>query len=412
MDVYENVAAQALESLVGTIRLDKKEYAVSLIWSSVEAIELRPREQARQAAQRVGSDLFALRAEADRKRFEQYALGDYALGHKSGMPALASCVADVLSDSLYGVWPLGIGVWWLVGIRSDGMIVLDRASCDEDEIRKMFEQGLLDESWSQVVCPTAWQIPGSLSAEQDAPLLGPPRVKLRVVNIDIARFVLWGACGGILLILGLFIRSWWPEPEPIVLPAKPVPPPPAPWFRKPPIEASLRYCTDVLQTYSLEAASIAGWFPVTGRCDGNQFSYQLKRRGGLDHWLSPLAVQLMGSPQVRLWGAKNQAELQWQASELPSFQADHPGNPNLSVVQARLKAEFDELGFNVQFEFKDGFWPSLKLTTTIKQSPVLLLPLFTRLSATVINEVTYNVEDDYWILSAEIYGASARMRKE
>ena len=416
----DNAVDQAMASLVGSIRLGRRlgrrSYAVSLIWSPVEADGSKLREQARAAAARTEAGLIALRAGGGVCP-DQYALGDRSLQQKPGMPALAACVAEPLSGSLCGAWLLSAGIWWLLGVRSDGTILYDRASRDENEIRELFEQGLAGEPWDQIVCPAAWQVSGSQPAEQNAPVIGRSRIKLQTVQLDRARLALWGGCVVVLAVLALVAKSWWPEANeaipvatataPAVAP-RPLPPP-APWWGQLEAAAVLQVCPEVLLTYAPEAAGIAGWLPKQGQCDGKQVSYQLQRQGGLDHWLVPMAAKLIGQPVVQA-GKGDQASLVWQLPGLPAWPDKSAGNADLSVIQDCLTVEFAELGMPAEFVPITGAWPGLRLTLRLNRSPQLLLPLLAPFPATLIREVGYDIEQHGWTLVVEIYGTAATVQ--
>lgn len=402
----ENAADQAMASLVGRIRLGCRTYAVSLIWSPLDADGGSLREQARAAAERTEAELIALRPGGDLCP-DQYALGDCSLGQKPGMPALAASVAGKQSGALHAVWPLAAGVWWLLSLRDDGSILYDYASRDENEIRELFKQSLAVQPWDQMICPETWGISGSQPAEQNAPMRACTPVKLRAVRLDRARLALWGGCILGLAAMGLSVQLWWPDAvdqAPVAQPSQP--PPPAPWLGQPQAGAALQACAKALLAYAPEAAGIAGWMPTQGRCDGGQVRYSLQRQGGLDHWLAPMAAKLKGKPTVQS-GETDQASLAWSLQALPVWPAKSAGNADLSAIQARLKIEFAELGMPARFEPIAGAWPGLRLTLSLGRQPQLLLPLLAPLPATLIREVGHDIEKHDWTLVAEIYGNHA-----
>lgn len=404
----ESAVVQAQDGLVGVVRLGRKDYAVSLIWSPAESNGARLLDQACEAAERFTVDLIALRAGGGVFP-DQYALGDLALGQQSGMPALAASVAAQLTGSLYGAWQLTDGVWWLVGVGSDGAILYDRAAADEAEIRLTFEQGLASQAWDQVICPDDWHVHDSLSAEQNEPELGAARVRLKRVKHDPRVLLVRGGALALLAAAGFTAYSLWPS-EPVFeqvlrIPTaiRPLPPPPPkPWPGTPMVEAALNTCVDALLSYAPDASSMPGWALQAGRCDGTQVSYQLARQGGNDLWLAPLAARLRGEPVVTPLG-NDQATLSWRLSGVPVQSADEP-NPNLPALQARVRAGMDQLGLPVAFEAVGGAWSGVRIKVTLAGSLLLLSPLLAPLQATVLREVSYDQKQRNWTLVAEAYG--------
>ncbi|MFZ3184912.1 MAG: type 4b pilus protein PilO2 [Pseudomonas sp.] len=405
----EGAVVQTQDALVGVVRLGRKDYAVNLIWNPAESNGARLRDQACDAAERFAVDLIALRAGGGVFP-DQYALGDLALGHQSGMPALAASVAAQLTGSLYGAWRLTDAVWWLVGVGNDGAILYDRAAVDEAEIRLTFEQGLATQAWDQLICPDDWQVHDSLSAEQNEPELGAARVRLKRVKHDLRALLVRGGALSLLAAAGFTAYSLWPS-EPVfeqvlripaaVRPLSP-PPPPKPWLGTPMVEATLKTCVDALLSYAPDASSLPGWALQTGRCDGTQVRYQLARQGGNDLWLAPLAARLRGEPAVTPSG-NDQATLSWRLSGVPVQSADEP-NPDLSALQARVKTGMDQLGLPVAFEAVSGAWSGVRIKVTLAGSLLLLSPLLAPLQATVLREVSYDQKQRNWTLVAEAYG--------
>lgn len=393
-------------SIVGTVRLDKKEYAISLIWNSFEEGGIKPVTQAKLAAERTECGLYTIRRAAGNKKPFQYGLGSFSLLHRSGMQALAASIADVVDSSIYGVWLLDDRIWWLVGIRNDGIILYDLASYSEDDIRKQFELGLNDESWEKVICPGDWNIPDSHPSEEVVPLLGKPRAKLKEIKLELKRFLLWG--GGVIFILasGVMVKDLLntiiTEEKVVSLPL-PLPPP-APWLGKAVAMEYIKACTPMLKEYVVDATGIPGWQPIFGKCTNSNLSYQLQRKGGLDHWLIPMAKKISGMPLASVEPIKNLAYLTWSLPTLQRYEENSRGNENLQLVSERLKMEFDELGIPVEIRMYEGVWPHMEILIVFKQSPDLFLPLFAQYSATVISEIAYDLINNEWTLRANFYG--------
>ncbi|WP_440030234.1 type 4b pilus protein PilO2 [Chromobacterium amazonense] len=399
---------------IGIVRLGRRAYAVNLIWMLQEVDGSSLKEQAKASAERFNVDLIALRPGGGMFP-DQFALGDFALKHVSGISSLASAVAEPLSGSLLAVWLLDGGIWWLVGINQEGVILYDRAFIDENEVRESFELSMAGYAWDQLVCPEYWQVPGSQAVELTPSLLGTVKTRLHAVSMELKSVLLLG--GGVLLLMVLFALAYflWPDEKApgktIALPAvhpssiaqKYILPQSArPWQGKPQVLQELQRCVDGLQTFSMEAASVPGWAVVKAHCDDQHITFQLDRAGGYAHWLPPLVTKLKGPPMLQMSDSEH-ANLTWKLGALP-MQNGKTANAGLDDIQQALQAQFDDLGMTVKWEKVDGDWPAWQLQLSLEQSPMLLSPFFSRLTATVIKAISYDFDKQSWSVTVDIFG--------
>ncbi|PRP70950.1 hypothetical protein BUE93_09250 [Chromobacterium amazonense] len=404
---YQNTLGDDQSSQVGVVKMGRRSYAVSLLWMQLETDGPELKVQAGIAAERIDLGLVLLRA--GRGHFpDQFALGDYGLSHKSGMPSLAASLAERVNESIFAVWPLQGGVWWLVGINQDGTILFDRASTREEEIREYFEQGLAEGDWQKIICPDDWRIEGSVSNEQVDFELGKTKLRLKAVKTEWGPILTLAGSIACMAVIGGVAYNWWEkqeaEKQEVKLPAqvKKKVLLTKPWVGKVSGVDSIRACSNFLVRFSSEASGIPGWEPKLGICDGKKASFQLNRTGGNLHWLEQFAAELKGLPSVLRTGDKS-ANLSWIFEEL-TIESDEKSVADLDALQQALQAEFDDLGLPVKWNRQNVEWPSLQLQVELEHPPTILLPLLAPIPAWSVREIRYDLESQTWMLDADIFG--------
>lgn len=413
MDQQSNTfpSQQGMALLHGVVPLGRRKYAVSLLWNMAEGNE-KLLQEARIAAERMGSTLLALRP-GHGVWNDQFAIGDAQLGHTPKLPSLAAALAEQLNGSLLGVWQLNDQVWWLVGVRSDGSIVYDRAVADVDEIRTEFDNARVSDLWEEVICPADFYVENAKVGNPLDELIGTSKVRLRPLKQNPALVIATALVFSLLAGGGLYAYQQYQEHlaelERLKIRSSGTPQmgdeiivPPMPWAGKAQGGATLSACVKGLLFYANEANKIPGWSQGIGRCDGKQITYSLKRSGGTNSWLQTMATRLASQPTVA--EGDKESSLIWPLSNLPLYPSDSPG-VSVQKAQRYLQTEFDELFTTIQFTpgKKELYWTSIRYALKDTPNPSVYLPLFGKIPASLVQEVTFDPQTNYWSLSGEIY---------
>ncbi|MBV8046448.1 MAG: type 4b pilus protein PilO2 [Paludibacterium sp.] len=404
MDQYETPThrPQAMQGLIGVVKLGRRHYAASLIWNHTENDKTLAAE-AREAAARVGAELIAVRSAP----VAQYGLGDVMLGHKPGQPSLAAALAEASQSAIYGVWPLPGQGWCLLGVRGDGSVAYDKCTHSESAIRDAFFDGLVAEVWDQVICPADWQVEGSTAAEALAPRLAATKVKLRPLKVDTLRWLLYGGAAVLALGGAGYGYQQWQAQQAAHIARAPRPslpaPPPMPWAGQPLPGAALATCVDSILAHRLDAASLPVWRLSAARCDGREAGFQLRRQHGSPHWAADAAQRAWPSATLAING--DSARLSWPLPALPHYPANGAG---VSLMAARryLQNQFDELQLPIKLSDGDRqpWWNGLKYEIETPFDPARLLPILSRLPASVVTEVRLVPgEKTRWVVEGQVF---------
>lgn len=393
--------------LNGVVTLGKRQYAVSLLWSLAENNK-KLLQEAKIAAVRMGSTILALRP-GNGLWNDQFAIGDLSLGHKPKLRSLAAALAENFDGSLLGVWLFDNNVFWLVGIRSDGSITYDRAVADADEIRIEFINALKTGYWDRIVCPASFNIDTSEVCRPLNEIIGSGKVRLRSLKKNFISYFL-----RIMIIMffstAIFfgyqkykIYSDEKKLSDTSFNTNNIPPSPVmPWVDKIQGVAALNACVKGIIFYSDEATKIPGWSRGIGRCDGSSITYSVTSTGGTKKWLNIMAARLQNKPTVI--DSEKESFITWELHSLPTYKSDSPGI-SIKKVQKYLQSEFDELFTPIQFipGRQELYWNSINYKLVNISNPNVYLPLFAKIPALLLQEVTFEPHSNFWTFSGEIY---------
>lgn len=402
------------ELLKGVVSIGRRRYAVSLIWNQAEG-DMPLVKEAKEAAKRMGSTMFALRPGKGRWQ-DQFAIADMSLGHKIRLPSLAAAVADELSNSLLSVFQLAEDTWWLVGIREDGSIIYDRASSDLYDIQKDFFEALSTEEWQQVLCPSEWSVAnaGQLISLEDNISKG--KVFLRSVTFNKTRFAFSVAIVIIILSVSVFCYQ---EYERYLLEQKileenkrkrtgmsldnDIKVPPMPWSGKPLFNQAIVQCMNDLAKYAEQASQIPAWERGIGTCNGSEINYTLKSTGGTETWLTIMSERLPNKP-ASVSAIEEEGNIIWTLPKPSVYPPNSPGVP-LRKVQLYLTVQLAELFIPIKFSQieKNTFWLKMNYSINDVTNLQALLPLFKNIPASVIKTLTYDPQKKLWSLEVEVY---------
>ncbi|MGE9093387.1 hypothetical protein ACQKCZ_13645, partial [Escherichia coli] len=141
--------------LPGIVLINKKKYAVNLLWNDVPD-DKQYKTIIKNRLKLLGSDLYAISRNLAGR---QYAIADRNAGHRKSDYVLASCV-DNNGRSLCALCKYE-NIWILLAIDSNGGVIIDKASYEQNEIIQTFYSIYSQSHWDDVVCPVELGIPDS-----------------------------------------------------------------------------------------------------------------------------------------------------------------------------------------------------------------------------------------------------------
>ncbi len=289
---------QVPQQPLGMITIDGTQYAVGLMWQSLQNPD-DPLPEIREIIEsEPGLDLYVLRPASA----PQYGVGRKSIGHREGQPSAAAAVASVYAEktSVCAVFRIKEG-WWFVSIRNDLILSEeDRLFTQEEDAQRAFFSMMAVPDWEVKIAPKEWQIDG---AEQVvlADLIKNAR-KYRLTELSTVKRTqyLVGMVIVILFLIGgvayLLTSLWSPElkqrtivsaPTPeVIKPVEPAPEKPKPWEKIPETMAFMHKCWN--NSYQLNNLTIPGWSMGTVVCTptGIQTSWRKSwSPGGRVAWL-------------------------------------------------------------------------------------------------------------------------------
>src|SRR5580692_7596293 len=177
----------------GVATVGRRPYAVGLYWENSPSgrVSQAAKEAARQPGQQA--EFYAVRAGDKGGRTPQFGLSPAGVGHKSGMPVFAACLANQQPGSWAGAFRLREGT--VVTVVRDDLIVPDgdQFYLNESDARDRLLQEIGFGGLQRIYAPEAWAIPGADS--MPISLLLDERRDVTLRNVSIPKNVLIG--GGI-----------------------------------------------------------------------------------------------------------------------------------------------------------------------------------------------------------------------
>ena len=334
----------------GVLNVRNGKYAVGLVWEAVTDQSKPILNQAREGAHRNGADLLCIR----KPNRVQYGLGSTKVGHTSGMPPLASVVAQTIAGSFIAAFETEAG-YYLVASRDDQILPgCDRLIADKNEAIDTFADLFYSATWDQQIAPKDFGIEGPLNTTLDVAVGGlSPKAKLQPASsrglfIRIGIFVLLAA-----LLFGAYsyyqgaiqqaeadrvtqenIRKRAAEDA---ARAAKAPDAPYPWDEKQVGILALNGCVEAILAANVSAA---GWTPQTVTCDGASVTAALKRSGGTVNWA--LATLGESTPKPRMHWDRDSITASWPIRAVATYPKGTQTKPVLDMTRY-LNAQFDEL---------------------------------------------------------------------
>ncbi|HBA7796471.1 TPA: hypothetical protein J1Z43_004665, partial [Escherichia coli] len=271
--------------LPGVVRINKKKYAVNLLWNDVPE-DKQYKSIIRNRLKLLGSDLYAISRNLTGK---QYAIADRNAGHRKSDIVLASCI-DNNGRSLCALCKYE-NFWLLLAIDNNGRVVIDKASYEQNEIIQEFYSIYNQTNWDDVVCPAELGIADS-SEQTVYSLINKKGVRLCTTGI--ARYYPLATIGSVLIICALLAvvlkgKIVPEEKNPVITVDSAVPEEVnVPWGGHSLPFEFIKQCVENVSSKYLKSSSIPGWNvdPIVICDDRGKIYLSVKKDFGLKIWIT------------------------------------------------------------------------------------------------------------------------------
>lgn len=393
----------------------KRDYAVGLLWNSVENASNAAKE-ARAMAGTAGmdSDFYCVRIEG----VPQYGLGSQEIGHKAGMPSLAAHAASNKGGSWLGAFPVRDG-FYLLAVKDDAVLSeYDRFYPSEDEARSAFWDLHQAERWPESFAPTSWGIEDAEDRAIEDFLLGRPPAKLigvsssgKLLKIGLVVTVVGAAAfGGYSYIehqremeeqarIQEMLRLAEERSRAAAENAAVVVPPP-PWEGQPAGTAFLEACADGMRKIGF---GTAGWKLTGLSCSEGAVSAELTRAGGTINWVAATLNDGDFRPSI-FPTSETTVVASWAMAEMPV----HPKEieaVTLVDVRRYLLSGFEETFTPITFEVgaATDFYAGLIFTFETGVPPLSYAPILNRIPGLVVTAVALNPDTSIWTVKGQVH---------
>ncbi|EFB1744511.1 hypothetical protein AB5F15_004869 [Escherichia coli] len=398
--------------LPGIIQIDKKEYAVNLLWSEVPN-DKKYKKIIKNRLKLLGGELYCI----DRcLTGRQYAIADESLGHKKGLRVLGSCF-DNHGKSLCGLYEHD-GIWLIFAIDRNGFIVMDKASHERNDSIVTYNALLADNQWDEIVCPAGLGISGSHEGDISQ-LLNKKGIKLSTIGIErfypVVKITGAGAISiaACYLSYSFFVDKQIVTEQPMVTVAPSEPEKiNVPWGGRSHPESLLRECINSVEIRTLDAAAIPGWsVKPNAVCDDNGIHYTIKKEFGLNLWTENDNYKSFfvgnNKPELRPT-SENTANLSWR------LRLDRYDTGLLDLEQlepsGKIKKQLMDL-FEYYFipvtikpaSAVNGGIQEIKFSVSLTMEPTIILPILLQVKNLVIDKLYYDYSDNHWVLDATFW---------
>jgi len=400
---------------VGTLRVGKTQYAVSLIWQEAED-ETDPAAAARSVAAdtTVNGDFFVLRPQS-----RQFGIGLKEKGHAKNMPSLGAHLAESrrgTQASWLGLFEVE-GGFYVIAVRDELILAqTDRFYAEELDARSELDNLLNLDDWGETFAPAAFEVENATDKSL-AQLLSGKAPRLRDID-KMGAFAKWGA-GGLLVALILFGGVYYQnhlnelaliaEEEARVLASKtnlpladapPVVIPPMPWEARPVATAYLDACMAAMHRAVLD---FPGWKTDKIECDAGANarlditrSASLEAGGGTVNWIrwtldrSPTLSAASILPQ----GA-DRATIAWAGEKVENYPPDlNPRAPDIGKTRFYLQSWFEEAFTTITFPkaSQNEFFRSVEFKFSTEYEPTKFSAILGRVPGLTIDKVTADLK--------------------
>jgi hypothetical protein len=388
----------------GVLTVGRQDFAVRLIWRSIDNPDADARAVASTEAKELGGDLFVKR----QGESLLIGLGDSRIGHRPGMPVLGLALLDQFSGSTLAAFPVPGGVY-LIAVRDEQIMSgIEGVVPDVEEARERFAELADRASWRRLIAPAEWRIqdavPGSLD-ETLEDLAGFDKLR------PIARTrEIMAVAAGVAVAIG--VAGWWWQSEQeriqefllqqqLLLSAERAAreerlraamtqrfPDPS-WAGKSPARIMVRACVEAVQGIPV---TVPGWTAIRAECSDGVVHVQYRRDDGSILEFQSVLRGLARPPAMSHQG--NDVRLSWRFQEnIPALSYDQNVTTQPVAVAQRGLAQRLEAAHVFQYAFQTERGSPVRILNAEGDQVEAVLEQSLRLTATIPGERMSRVRD-------------------
>lgn len=400
--------------LPGIVLINKKKYAVNLLWNDVPD-DKQYKTIIKNRLKLLGSDLYAISRNLAGR---QYAIADRNAGHRKSDYVLASCV-DNNGRSLCALCKYE-NIWILLAIDSNGGVIIDKASYEQNEIIQTFYSIYSQSHWDDVVCPVELGIPDS----SEQPLYSFINKKgVRLCTTGIERLYPLVALGSVCIGCALFavvfngvITSEENTPAITVDSAAPEEVD-VPWGGHSLPYEFVKLCVDNVSSKYLKSSSIPGWNvdPVVICDDGGKIFLTVKKDFGLRIWITNgIYKQFFTGELPKIENVKDtSADISWvlnpekyETMKLQPTQILSELEP-IDDIKKYIQDTFEYYFVPLQLEPEQtdsGNIKRINFRISLQNEPTMILPILSKIKNLVIEKCIFNADSGTWEVKGTFWG--------
>ena len=400
--------------LPGIVLINKKKYAVNLLWNDVPD-DKQYKTIIKNRLKLLGSDLYAISRNLAGR---QYAIADRNAGHRKSDYVLASCV-DNNGRSLCALCKYE-NIWILLAIDSNGGVIIDKASYEQNEIIQTFYSIYSQSHWDDVVCPVELGIPDS-SEQPLYSFINKKGVRLCTTGIErlYPLVALGSVCIGCALFAVVFNGVITSEENTPAITVDSTAPEEVdvPWGGHSLPYEFVKLCVDNVSSKYLKSSSIPGWNvdPVVICDDGGKIFLTVKKDFGLRIWITNgIYKQFFTGELPKIENVKDtSADISWilnpekyETMKLQPTQILSELEP-VDDIKKYIQDTFEYYFLPLQLEPEQtdsGNIKRINFRISLQNEPTMILPILSKIKNLVIEKCIFNADSGTWEVKGTFWG--------
>ncbi|HAO3448300.1 TPA: hypothetical protein IHN92_004830, partial [Escherichia coli] len=363
----------------------------------------------------LGSDLYAISRNLAGR---QYAIADRNAGHRKSDYVLASCV-DNNGRSLCALCKYE-NIWILLAIDSNGGVIIDKASYEQNEIIQTFYSIYSQSHWDDVVCPVELGIPDS-SEQPLYSFINKKGVRLCTTGIErlYPLVALGSVCIGCALFAVVFNGVITSEENTPAITVDSTAPEEVdvPWGGHSLPYEFVKLCVDNVSSKYLKSSSIPGWNvdPVVICDDGGKIFLTVKKDFGLRIWITNgIYKQFFTGELPKIENVKDtSADISWvlnpekyETMKLQPTQILSELEP-IDDIKKYIQDTFEYYFVPLQLEPEQtdsGNIKRINFRISLQNEPTMILPILSKIKNLVIEKCIFNADSGTWEVKGTFWG--------
>ena len=398
----------------GIVVIERKKYAVNLLWNTVH-INDDFRKLLDASAKSLDSKLYC---KMDTLGGKQYAIADKKIGHKVGIETLLSKV-NVSEGSVCAACTPDGKHWITFAIDRDGIVYADKCSTNSEDIITNFNNILYSREWDRIYCPGEWGVANS--AEVDfAELLSSKGKKIKALGIGSYSTII--SLIVLALIIFYVVEVYTAKSDVSITPTvieahsdeqKVIEFEP-PWKGKIKPQSLLTQCINSVHKRLFDISMIPGWdIEQNITCTNEGVRFLLTKRDGLLLWFDSISKHIHDNPAISV--SDSQATVTWSFDELIHYEDEVLEPKNIlkaNDIEDFLKKSFEQSFTTIDIsmnEVQNSLNNSCKIFVgsynfSTNADPTMFLAILNQVYGICIEQVSYDYNTSIWKVEGVFWG--------